>query len=53
MSLETNSANEIRANWLKLKFKLIIIIDLILPVHQPQNLVYMHLESINKIFGKI
>ena len=33
MSLETNSANEIRANWLELKFKLIII-DLTLFVNR-------------------
>ena len=36
MNLETNSANEIRANWLELKFKLIII-DLTLFVNQAQN----------------
>ena len=35
MSLETNSANEIRANWLELNFKLIII-DLTLLVNRAQ-----------------
>ena len=36
MSLETNSANEIRANWFNVKFKLIII-DLTLFVNRAQN----------------
>ena len=39
MSLETNSANEIRANWLEIQFKLIII-DLTLFVNRAQDHVF-------------
>ena len=35
MSIETNSANEIQANWIELKFKLIVI-DLTLFVNRDQ-----------------